>query len=69
MEGNPLFIIASDHHSKDLIDKDFELNNGKESKNTYTLGFCRGVAYATALHSKSLEEMRNIVTELQNQSK
>ena len=35
MEGNPLFIIAADHHSKDLTDKDFELNNGKESKNTY----------------------------------
>ena len=67
MEENPLFTIAADHHRKDLTDG-FDLKD-KDSEITYTLGFCRGVAYATALHSKAIENLQNIVIQLQNQSK
>ena len=48
IQTNPLFAIAADKHKEDLFTGEFAfLNSTEANQKNYTLGFCRGVSYAT----------------------
>lgn len=63
---NPLFAIAANKHIEDHRSGEYDFTlDTPANKNNYTLGFCRGVSYATDVFSKQIEMLQQQVSELQ----
>tara|TARA_R110000868_G_scaffold400868_1_gene675596 strand:+ start:5140 stop:5385 length:246 start_codon:yes stop_codon:yes gene_type:complete len=64
---NPLFPIATEKHKEDLLDKGYWfLDHSEANESTYTLGLCRGVAYATGIFHKQIEELQRKLSEMES---
>lgn len=63
---NPLFPIARTKHREAINSNDFDfLANTQANENTFTLGFCGGVGYASDLLNKQILELQQKVKDLE----
>lgn len=63
--NNPLFEIAATKHKEDVNSSEYDfLVNATNNKSCYTLGFCRGVSYATDIFQKQIKDLRKQLAEL-----
>lgn len=66
---NPLFAIAVQKHTENHRSAEYDfLTDTPSNKNTFTLGFCNGVSYASDIFSKQIATLQRQVAELQKQS-
>jgi hypothetical protein len=64
---NPLFPIAIEKHKEDLLDKGYWfLDHSEANESTYTLGFCRGVSYATDIFRGQIADLQKKLAEIGN---
>lgn len=62
---NSLFPIAAEIHRQDRITGQWPvLQQTVENETVFTLGFCRGVSYATGIFQKQIAELQNQLKEL-----
>ncbi len=63
--SNPLYAIAAQKHIEDHRTGEYDFTaDTPKNKNNYTLGFCRGITYATEMYSKQIELLQQQVSEL-----
>ena len=66
MKENPLFLIARDKHRERINEGGFEmLANNNNNINTFTLGFCDGVAYSTGIFQKQIASLQEQINSMQ----
>lgn len=65
-EENPLFPIARKKHNEQFLTWDFDfLHMTPESENTFILGFCGGVGYASDMFAQQINQLRDKIKELE----